>query len=144
MTPSDASDDPPTSSTLLVTVGDSEEAYQHGLKAIERLDREEDVDDPDRHTFPTVDLLFETFTPLTMEILRTIADAEPNSIRETARLVDRDVKNVHDELMRLERLGVVRFDRDGQAKRPVLPYDELVISLPFDRDQAADIAPASS
>ncbi len=78
-----------------------------------------------------------------MELLGTIADEKPASIRETARLVERDVKNVHDELTRLERLGVIRFEHEGRSKRPVFPYEEVVISVPFGRDDTADAAAIS-
>lgn len=44
-------------------------------------------------------------------------------------MVDRDVKNVHDELAKLEALGVIYFEQDGQAKRPVVWFDELDIRL---------------
>lgn len=52
-------------------------------------------------------MLAQTFTEQTLGLLRVITDAEPESIRETARLVERDVKNVHEELARLETMGVI-------------------------------------
>jgi len=77
-----------------------------------------------------------------MALLETIADAAPESIRETARLVDRDVKNVHEELSELERLGVIKFEDRGRSKQPVFPYEEIVISLPFDHDGTRETAGA--
>nr|WP_202932718.1 hypothetical protein [Halorussus salinus] len=70
------------------------------------------------------------FNERTYTLLRVIREDQPASIRETARFAGRDVKNVHEELTTLEALGVIRFDRDGQSKRPVFPYDDLFIS-PF-------------
>jgi predicted transcriptional regulator len=144
MTVTDAFDDFPTSSTLLVTVQSNEEFYEESREAIERLQRGEAIEEPDSFSFPTVDLLFETFNSQTMQLLETIAEEGPDSIRETARLVDRDVKNVHQELTELERLGLIQFEQDGRAKRPIFPYDQVMISLPFDRKDATDAAPASS
>lgn len=138
MTLTDAFDDAPTSRTLVVTVQTDEEAYEMGREAIERLARDEPVETPDTFSVPDVKTLFETFTPKTMRLLETIADAEPDSIREAARLVDRDVKNVHQELTQLHRLGLVRFEQDGQAKRPRFPYEEVVISVPFAGGEQAD------
>ncbi|AFO57804.1 MULTISPECIES: hypothetical protein [unclassified Natrinema] len=77
----------------------------------------------------------------TFTLLRVIRADEPDSIRETARLVGRDVKNVHEEVTTLEALGIIRFDEDGQSKRPVFPYDDLIIS-PFAHDDG-DTAPAT-
>jgi len=142
MTLSHAFDDATRADTLLVTVQSDDDLYRDGREAIERLRRGESVDDPDRFAFESSDLLFETFNPRTMALLETIADAAPESIRETARLVDRDVKNVHEELSELERLGVIKFEDRGRSKQPVFPYEEIVISLPFDHDGTRETAGA--
>ena len=141
MTLSHAFDDATRADTLLVTVQSDDDLYRDGREAIERLRRGESVDDPDRFAFESSDL-FETFSPRTMALLETIADAAPESIRETARLVDRDVKNVHEELSELERLGVIKFEDRGRSKQPVFPYEEIVISLPFDHDGTRETAGA--
>jgi len=67
-----------------------------------------------------------------VELLRTIAREEPASIRETARLVDRDVRQVHDNLRELERMNLLRFEEDGRARRPVVWYTDLTVELPID------------
>lgn len=36
------------------------------------------------------------------------------------------------ELSKLARLGIIYFEEEGQSKRPVVWFDELVIELPFD------------
>jgi len=142
MTMSDAFDDLPTSRTLLVTVQSHDEFYQQGLDILRRLEAGETVDEPDTFSVPDVETLFKTFTPQTMQLLETISEADPASIRETARLVDRDIKNVHEEVSELERLGVIKLEQDGRTKRPIFSYDEIVISLPFDVDTSRDTAEA--
>lgn len=143
MTMKDAFDGYPTSETLLVTVESTERFYETGLEVIEHLERGESIDQPETFSVSSVEQLFETFNPLTMELLWTIAAEEPGSIRETARLVDRDVKNVHNELTRLERLGIIRFEQEGRSKRPIFPYEEVVIAVPFGRDDTVDAAAVS-
>jgi len=75
-----------------------------------------------------------------LELLRTIATTDPESVRELARQVDRDIKNVSTALAELEELGLVRFEQAGRAKRPVVWYDALDIDIPLG---AAD-APVSA
>lgn len=41
-------------------------------------------------------------------------------------------KNVHVELSRLARLGIIYFEDWGDRKRPVVWFEELLIELPFD------------
>jgi predicted transcriptional regulator len=74
----------------------------------------------------------ETLTPRVLDLIEAIRREEPVSINETARAVDRDVKNVYEELSRLAQLGIIFFEEDGQSKRPVVWFDELIINLPFD------------
>lgn len=126
-----------TENILLVTIGGDDQLYERGRDAIETLEAGEQIDEPAMIRFTDERQLGEVFNERTYRLLRVIREDEPDSIRETARLVDRDVKNVHQELSKLEALGVIRFVEEGQSKRPVFPYDDLVIS-PFgdDRDTA--------
>jgi predicted transcriptional regulator len=69
--------------------------------------------------------------PKSLELLRAIVQHRPESIRETARLVDRDVSQVHRNLVELEELHLVDLVEDGHAKRPVVWYDAIDIDLPL-------------
>lgn len=131
-----------TNNILLVTIGGDDGLYQRGRDAVEALESGEPIDGPSLIRFADEQQLGEVFNERTYRLLRVIREAEPDSIRETARLVERDVKNVHEELSTLEALGVIRFVVEGQAKRPVFPYDDLVIS-PFGADER-DAAAAPS
>lgn len=113
--------------TVVVTVDNSHNPYQSGKHAIESLSDGQAVSQPATIRFQTEAQLTEVFNERTYRLLRIIRDEQPASIRETARLVERDKKNVHQELTMLEALGVIRFETDGRAKRPVFPYDELIV-----------------
>jgi len=65
--------------------------------------------------------------------LDVIFEHEPESIRETAELVNRDYKQVHWNLSELDDIGVIEFEGggSGRAKRPLLAYDGLEIDIPF-------------
>lgn len=108
---------------LLVTIDGGEGMYEEGLEAIRSLKDEEPIRHPAKITLPDEELLGEIFNERTYKLLRVIREESPASIRETARLVDRDKKNVHEELTTLEALGVIRVKDDGHAKRPIFPCD---------------------
>ncbi|WP_049996620.1 HVO_A0114 family putative DNA-binding protein [Halococcus sediminicola] len=96
-------------------------------------------------SFPDVDTVTGVFTDSTLALLRALNMHKPASIREAARLVDRDKKNVYDQLRRLAAYGVVEFVEDGNAKRPVVPYDEIMFDFAVslsssDRESADDPA----
>lgn len=86
------------------------------------------------------------FNATNIALLQAIAREQPESIRELARLVERDVSPVHRDLDRLEDYGLVAFEQGvGWAKRPVVPYDEIDISVPLSLgDHSPDGAAASS
>lgn len=81
--------------------------------------------------------------PKSLELLRAIVQHRPDSIRETARLVERDVSQVHRNLTELEELHLLDLVDDGQAKRPVVWYDAIDIDLPL-VDPVADSDEASA
>ena len=130
-------------STLVVTVNSSGEFHDDVTDAIETLERGDAADATPTLAFASYDDLMATLTPRVLDLIEAVRREEPASINETARVVDRDVKNVHEELGRLARLGIIFFEEDGQRKRPVVWFDELVINLPFDpeADDAAAAVP---
>ena len=113
---------------LVITVDSEPSPYAEGLEAIQQLKQGKTVNEPAVVRFPNESQLTDVCNERTYTLLRVIRDEEPASIRETARLVGRDKKNVHEELTMLESLGVIRFEEDGRAKRPVFPYTELVVT----------------
>lgn len=119
-------------STLAVTVKPTSEFHDDVTDSIEALERDGAVDSTPTLSFTSYDDLMETLTPRVLDLIEAIRQEEPSSINETARVVGRDVKNVHEELSRLAQLGIIFFEEDGQSKRPVVWFDELVINLPFD------------
>lgn len=67
--------------------------------------------------------------PTCLDLLRAVAREDPPSIRAAARLVGRDVHQVHDNLRELDGLDLVEFERDGRSRRPVVPYEQLEVSV---------------
>jgi len=124
---------------LVATVGD-EDIYEEGLEAIHRMKEGEPIDEPAVLSFADEEQLAEVFDGRTYSLLRVIRNDEPESIRATARLVGRDVKNVHQELTKLEALGVIRFEEEGRSKKPVFPYDDLLIR-PFVDERSEPVSP---
>jgi len=105
---------------LIVTVGD-ESTYQEGKEAIRRMSKDEPVEEPSVLSFADEEQLAEVFDGHAYSILRVIRNQNPGSIRETARLLGRDIKNVHRELSRLEALGVIRFEEEGAGEEADFP-----------------------
>lgn len=119
-------------STLVVTVQSSDEFHDDVRSALRSLERGESVESSPRISFESYDELMATLTPRTLDLLEAIRRENPESINEAARVVERDVKNVHEELSRLAQLGIIYYEEEGRSKRPIVWFDQLVIDLPFE------------
>jgi len=131
--------------TLHITVGDREQLRQDTLQFVQDSDAD-DLDSQDGKAtlqFGTYDDFVDSLTPLRLELIRAIAEETPESMREAARLVDRDVSDVHSEV-----LGILTLEAGGPsgAIQPVVPFDRIEVHIDYpliDRDDA-DSASASA
>ena len=130
-------------STLIVTVKSSDEFHEDVTDDIESLEHGDSVDAMPALSFTSYDELMETLTPRVLELIEAVRREAPSSINETARVVDRDVKNIHEVLNRLSQLGIIFFKEDGQSKRPVVWFDELVITPSFESESGDTVTTAS-
>ncbi|MFP9062502.1 transcriptional regulator [Natrialbaceae archaeon A-chndr2] len=133
-----------TPSTLHITVGNRETVREDALevaRAIDSTDSKTTADEAvpdhlrDRSVlqFGSYEDLVEHLSPLRLTLIQTVAEEEPESIREAARLVGRDVSDVHSDLKRLEMLDVLKFDEGGPngAMQPVVPYDRIEMHIEY-------------
>lgn len=98
---------------------------------LQALDRGETPDPYFEVVFHELEDLQTVTRPTNLTVLRTVAREQPESIRETARLVDRDVRQVHRNLKELDELGVLDLEPAGQTKRPTVWYDTIEVDLPL-------------
>ncbi|WP_121742842.1 HVO_A0114 family putative DNA-binding protein [Natronorubrum halophilum] len=105
---------------------------EDGLRdALRDLDRGETADPHFEVIFGDPDDVHRVTRPKNLELLRSVVQHEPESIRETARLVGRDVRQVHTNLAELESLHLLEFEDDGRRKRPTVWYDSIEVDLPL-------------
>lgn len=136
--------------TLHITVGDREQVREDALQFVHAAETDT-LDDQDRTAtlqFGTYDDLVDSLTPLRLELIQAIAEHAPESMREAARLVDRDVSDVHSDLKHLETLGILELKEGGPggAMQPIVPFDriEMHIDYPLINDIDGDEASVSA
>ncbi|SEN47778.1 Predicted transcriptional regulator [Halorientalis persicus] len=113
-------------------------------ETLEAIDAGESVEsEPARLTVESLELFGRIFRPTNLELLEAIAEHDPASIRELARIVDRHPPEVTENVHELADYGLVELVDDGRAKRPTIWYDEIEISgdVPL-RNATDDAAPA--
>ncbi|MDJ1432870.1 transcriptional regulator [Halostagnicola sp. A-GB9-2] len=104
---------------------------QRALETLRALDRGDEPEPFFEIVYSDPDDLARVVRPKNLELLRTIAQHDPKSIRDAARLVDRDVRQVHTNLEELEELRLIEFEKDGRAKKPTVWYDTIAVDLPL-------------
>ena len=107
-------------------------ADRSGLEErLKAIDAGDDVE-PSEPTLSIEDLetFGRVFRSTNLELLEAIVEHEPESIRELARLVERNPE-VLDNVNELADYGLLEFEENGSAKRPVVWYDEIDADLPL-------------
>jgi len=76
---------------------------------------------------------FEAFrramTPQRYALLKAIREHAPDSVQALARIVERDIKNVSEDLKALAEMDLVEMERHGKAKSPRVRYQGIRIEL---------------
>lgn len=91
-------------------------------------------------TFHEVEDFHRVTRPKNLQLLRAVAQYEPASIRETARIVERDVHQVHTNLEELAELHLIEFETEGNAKSPRVWYDDIEVHFSLTDETADDPA----
>lgn len=71
-----------------------------------------------------------SLSELDLTLLNTIKHKNPKSIRDAARLLDRNVSSIQPRLKKLEEKGLIQFKKGHKnALIPYLTYDDIKISI---------------
>ena len=73
--------------------------------------------------------MFEALTKKRIELIRAVMQNQPGSIRELATIVDRDVKNVFDDLKILKKMRIVTLVKKGRCSKPRIRKKIIVFSF---------------
>jgi len=134
--------------TLHITVGDREQLREDALQFVQEAETNEHSEHDEKVViqFGSYDDLVDSLTPLRLELIRAIAENNPQSMREAARLVDRDVSDVHSDLKHLEVLGILELEEGGPggAMQPVVPFDRIEMHIDYPLVDDIDTTPASA
>ncbi|OIB58156.1 transcriptional regulator [Natrialba sp. SSL1] len=143
----DHSHEPPADaeypSTLRITSTPFEEHKESVLDRAERWEQGEAV--PHVVNFQDASRLQRVLTPRRLELVRSLMDEPAESIRALADRLDRDVRQVHDDLQILSEYRIIHFREEGSAKQPHIPYDTIKIEVELSKSiDGASESPASA
>jgi predicted transcriptional regulator len=114
-----------TNKTLKITYQQKSQLVESTTERLEQLETDESgesvaQDEQFILNFENLDDVALLMRRSNLELIQAIAGERPESIRQTAAVIDRDYREVHRNLEELEDLGVIEFETSGQSKRPIL------------------------
>jgi predicted transcriptional regulator len=117
---------------LRVGIRSREDSYTAALHALRRAESGKRTVQAPGLYFESLEDLRKILTTKRLDLLVAILHQAPGSVTELAKLVRRDLKNVSADLTLLRQLGLVEFVEakgHGNARTPVVPYDEIDITI---------------
>lgn len=117
---------------LRIGLRSREDSYTAALQALRRVEAGDLTAHKPGLYFESLEDLRKILTAKRLDLLVAILRHTPDSVTELARLVGRDLKNVSEDLTLLHQLGLVEFaagEGHGNARAPVVPYDEIDLTI---------------
>lgn len=104
---------------------------EHHEDTLDRAKRWEDGETvPHVKNFSDPTRLRKLLTARRVELIRSIMDAQPDSIKHLADRLERGTRQVHDDVHLLCEFGIVHLeDGEGRARKPTIPYDRIEIDV---------------
>jgi len=134
--------------TLHITVGDREQLREETLQFVQDAEAGEQSTHDEKSViqFGSYSDLVDSLTPLCLDLIQTIAKEGPQSMREAARLVGRDVSDVHSALKHLEVLGLIQIEDGGPsgAMQPAVPFDRIEMHIDYPLVDSIDTTSAGA
>jgi predicted transcriptional regulator len=113
---------------LRITSVGEQEAREAALDRAQRWENGEEV--PHVVNFQNPSDLRAVLTERRIELLRSIMDEPPESLRALADRLGRGQKQINDDVHLLAEYGIVHFeDGSGRARKPRVPYETVRIEL---------------
>jgi len=114
-------------STLRITSTPFTESREGTLDRIARWEQGEEV--PHVVNFQDASRLQRVLTPRRLELVESLMTEPAASIRDLADRLDRDIRQVHDDVQLLNEYRIVHLQDENGAKKPSVPYETVRIEV---------------
>ena len=106
-----------------------EDVLDDAKEVMKRLERGEKVKKESGVYFTSFESFRKALTPKRLELLHIIRTKKPLSLHHLARLADRDIKNVAEDVKHLEQIGLVEKQETSTVARPFCNYDKIDLEI---------------
>ncbi|MBW1780943.1 MAG: MarR family transcriptional regulator [Deltaproteobacteria bacterium] len=103
---------------IRIGVGDTAGTAKGFIEAWRRAESREKLEVEQRLYFENLETLLKTLTTGRWVLLKKLRTSGPLSVRALAKELGRDYKNVHTDIRRLERMGLIVRSKDNKIEVP--------------------------
>lgn len=117
---------------LRIGIRSRKNSYIAALQALRQVEGGERSSRGPGLYFESLEDLRKLLTPKRLDLLVAILHHAPGSVTELARRLGRDIKNVSEDLAALQQLRLIEFapgPTHGNARAPIVPYDEIDLTI---------------
>lgn len=119
--------------TATFTIEPFSDSLRRFKETFEALQAGRDVEPRETVGFTSLDAARNFLTRERLALLRTIKTRHPGSIYALAKIVERDLKDVQEDIRILERHGLVKITTHPRGSRkikvPEVPYEEIALRI---------------
>ncbi len=115
--------------TYIIQVKTIKESLRDFADAYKKLESGKKIKPVHKLTFPNIGVFRKFMTKRRLELLRTIKNKKPSSIKELERLTKRDYKSVNTDLDILKKNGLIQLGKQNNKVKPTVNYKEIDIKI---------------
>ena len=117
---------------ITITIKDRKEVLKEFAQVLGKARKGEKIPPHEEVSFQNIDALRRVLTEKRIELLHLIRLHHPESIYELAKIANRDLKNVHEDLLILKEVGLLSLEELGDERgrvQPKVEFDTLKIEI---------------
>lgn len=119
---------------VFIGIKSVEDVLKDAQNTLEKIERGEKVKKKNAGVyFENLEVMRKAITSERLRVLKMIKEKHPLSIYGLAKLLDRNLKNVSDDVHYLAELGLIELERDKSNGRdktmPIVNYDKILLEI---------------
>jgi predicted transcriptional regulator len=114
---------------IRIQIRSVDEALEDFVTAAESVKKGRKIEKETGIYFASLEAFRKAITPKRMQLLHAIRAEEPSSLHELAKMLNRDVKNISDDVVFLEQIGLIERKRHDNKIAPRSAYDEMQVKI---------------
>ncbi|MBI4527721.1 MAG: hypothetical protein HY695_28325 [Deltaproteobacteria bacterium] len=117
---------------IKIGIRSHEAAFDEWASTFEKVQRGSKVARKQGIYFTDLEAMRKVLTEKRLELLHVIKEQQPDSVYELAKIVERDIKNVNDDLVLLKDIGLVSMTKSRKGRERLIPkvdYDKIRLEI---------------